>query len=415
MKHMPAAMMQTAILLSLAMAVSSSAEGPDPAIGKWYGTAGGPENHSGFGLEISAEGKEGLQASIYLEVMNYFGQALPSIKASGNRYSMPEVGVDLTLDGDRITGTMGKAPVELKRTTSLPTEPPVPTDLSTGSGPRWKTSLGAAIYAAAAVRDGFAYVGTAGGVFNAVKLQDGSFAWTFSAGRPIMGEALTTDDAVYFVCDNGFLFKLNRATGKEIWRYDLGDSRVSRILPHSVVYDYDHAAPMPVLADGVLFVGSGDGSFHAVNAGSGERMWRISVKEKVRSTALVLGPNVVFGTWGGELRMVERASGREVWVKDLKAPVTSAPAMIGERLVVGTRGSALIALNPQTGERLWATSFWGSWVESTAVSGDDGLGYIGSSDLRRVTSFDPRDGRILWRTDVYGAPWGKPFSREVRL
>jgi hypothetical protein len=161
MKHAPAAMKQMALVLSLVIAVPAPAEGPDPAIGKWYGTAGGPENRSGFGLEITAAEDEGLWASIYLEVMNYFGQALPSIKPSGNRYSMPDVGLDLSLEGDRMAGTVGKAPVELKRTRSLPTEPPVPADLPIGPGPRWKTPLGGAIYAAAAVRDGFAYVGGA--------------------------------------------------------------------------------------------------------------------------------------------------------------------------------------------------------------------------------------------------------------
>jgi hypothetical protein len=86
--------------------------------------------------------------------------------------------------------------------------------------------------------------------------------------------------------------------------------------------------------------------------------------------------------------------------------------MIDGRLVVGTRGSALLALDPKTGERLWDMGFWGSWVESSAVGGGDGLGYIGSSDLRRITSFDPKTGRIIWRTDVYGAPWGKPLVTD---
>jgi outer membrane protein assembly factor BamB len=249
-------------------------------------------------------------------------------------------------------------------------------------------------------------------VLSAVKIADGSFVWTFSAGRPIMGEVLATDDALFFVCDNGFLYRLDRSKGKEVWRYDLGDGRVPRILPHSVVYDYDHEAPMPVLADGAILVGSGDASFHAVDAATGERRWRVAVKGKVRSTALVAGANVIFGTWDGELHAVERATGRDVWLKDLKAPITSTPAMIGGRLIVGTRGSALMGLVPETGEQVWAVSFWGSWVESTAVAGEDGLGYVGSSDLRRVVSFDPKDGRIVWRTDVYGAPWGRPLVTD---
>jgi outer membrane protein assembly factor BamB len=400
-------------LLALgALTARSSAAEPDPAEGKWAGTAGSPGNQSPFGIEIKADGKGGVVGFLYLDIMNFFGEAMPPITREGNRYTVPAFGLALNLDGDRLVGTLGKGPVSLARVDTLPKEPPLPTDLPTGPGPNWRTPLGAPIYAAPAVRDGIAYIGTAGGVLSAVKVADGSFVWTFSAGRPIMGEALVTENALFFVCDNGFLYRLDRSNGKEVWRYDLGDGRVSRILPHSVVYDYDHEAPMPVLADGVILVGSGDASFHAIDAATGERRWRIPVKGKVRSSALVAGPNVIFGTWEGELHAVDRTSGRDVWLKDLKAPITSTPAMIGGRLVVGSRGSALVGLAPETGEQIWAISFWGSWVESTAVAGEDGLGYVGSSDLRRVVSFDPKDGRIVWRTDVYGAPWGRPVVTD---
>lgn len=40
---------------------------------------------------------------------------------------------------------------------------------------------------------------------------------------------------------------------------------------------------------------------------------------------------------------------------------------------------------------------------------NNGIGYVGSSDLRRVVCFDVNDGRIRWRTDVFGCPWGRPL------
>ena len=40
---------------------------------------------------------------------------------------------------------------------------------------------------------------------------------------------------MYFVCDNGFLFKLDRKTGKEVWRHDLGDAQVPRPLDHPIL------------------------------------------------------------------------------------------------------------------------------------------------------------------------------------
>jgi outer membrane protein assembly factor BamB len=60
------------------------------------------------------------------------------------------------------------------------------------------------------------------------------------------------------------------------------------------------------------------------------------------------------------------------------------------------------------------TDWWGSWIESTA-SVADGLAYIGASDYRRVTCFDPRDGRVAWRTDVFGWAWGRPLVAETSV
>jgi len=38
----------------------------------------------------------------------------------------------------------------------------------------------------------------------------------------------------------------------------------------------------------------------------------------------------------------------------------------------------------------------------------DGLIYIGASDYRRVTAFEPATGRAVWGTDVRGMDWGSP-------
>jgi len=55
---------------------------------------------------------------------------------------------------------------------------------------------------------------------------------------------------------------------------------------------------------------------------------------------------------------------------------------------------------------------WGSSVESTAVPGEGSLFYIGSSDLRRISLMDSKDGRVVWRTDVFGWAWARPAVTE---
>lgn len=390
----------------------------DALEGKWLGTQEyAPDKYTPdktlFGLEFKRTTNSEWKVFMVQPVMHFYGLELPSgVKSKGEGYALDDLGVALTLTKGTLIGSSASGSISfaLRKTDNLPAEPSMP-NIPKGPNPKWQAKLGSAVFATAAVRDSVAYVGTSGGVFNAMHLGTGDFVWTFSGGRPIHGEALTTNDAVYFVCDNGFLFKLNRQTGKEIWRYDLGDAQITRILPHPVVYDYDVKAPKPVLADSTLYLGSGDGGFHAVDAASGKRLWRFEAQGKIRADALINGAQVIFGTLDNFLYALDRQSGKELWKKDMKGAVNGTPALIDGKLMVGTRGAVLYALNSVTSDILWRAPYWGSWVESTPVL-YNGMMYIGSSDLRSVVCYDPKDARILWRTDVYGWSWHRPVVSE---
>lgn len=393
---------------------------PDPIEGKWIGQTGDlrANNSSLIGLEFTRHAAGELRYHFAIEQLNIYDIASPeAITRRDHHYTSPSF--DLELKDDQLVGTFGssKRAIVLKRTDKMPADAPLPADLPRGPGPKWRTLLGGAIYAAPTVHGDFAYVGTANGVMIALKIADGSVVWNFAAGRPIFGAALATDDALFFVCDNGYLFKLSRADGKELWRYDLGDARVSRILPDPICQPedgFDHRAPSPVLADGVLYVGAGDGGFHAVRADTGERLWRSQAKGAIRATAVVRGAQIFFSTMAGHIVAADRTTGRELWRTESTQPITSAPAFVSDNLIIGGRDSELRALDPATGALRWKLGYWGSWVESTAVPApeNNGRAYIGSSDLRRVVCFDANEGRIVWRTDVFGSPWGRPLVTE---
>ena len=399
------------LFLATALLIATSTQAADPVVGKWFGTGGSPQDTTEFGFDIREEPDGKLIALAYQPVLNLFGEAV-NITREGDEYKIPAFGAALRLSGDELAGTFTRLafPMKLRRTTTLPEQKPVPA-LPKGPAPLWQTRLNGTIYAAVASRDGIAYVGTTGGVMNAVKTTDGSMAWTFSAGRPIHGEALVTAEEVYFTCDNGYLFKLNRADGKELWRYDLGDSRVDRVLPHPTVFEWDYASAKPVIAGDAVYVGSGDGSMHAVNASTGKQIWRFATKAKIRADALVVGDRVYFGSMDNGVYALNRNTGEQLWRQETRAPVTSSPVMINGNVVIGNRGAGLYALNPENGEVAWRALMWGSWVESTAGPAGDRF-YIGTSDLRRTICYDSKDGRVIWRTDVYGWNWGRPLVTE---
>ncbi len=404
---------------------SRGASADDPAAsieGKWYGRAGFPTDRVDLGFEFMRDDKGTLSAFLYGPIFNFYGLSIPGglEREQNGTFVNKELGIKLTLKDDEAGGILfGRTPFTLHRVNRLPSEVPVPA-LSAGPGPKWRTKLATAIYARAALRDGVAYVGTSGGEFYAINEKDGSFKWSFSAGRGIYGEALATDDAVYFVCDNGFLFKLDRATGTEIWRYDLGDARVPRIPPHQLVdnsgeFDWDFHAAKPIIADGVVYVGSGDGGMNAVDEATGKRIWRFQAEGKIRAAAVVDGPRLIFGTMSNFAYALDRKSGSQIWRIDTQGPIVAAPALIADTLVLPISAGLIEGVDPATGKRHWAMQPWLSAVDSSAALDAGTRFFIGSSDMRRISYMDAKDGSVLWRTDVFGWPWATPEVSGERL
>ena len=402
-----------ACLLACA-AGSAAAARPSPE-GFWLGTTGNEKERVEVGLEIGRDAAGKPVMKLTQPNMGFHGLDTGDTTIDGARVRNATFQLDLVAKGDTLEGTFPgpRAQARLRRVDALPKPPALP-DVPKGPAPRWQTRLGGQVYASPVVADGFAYIGTTGGVMNAVKVADGTIAWAFAAGGPIHGAVAIGTDAICFVSDAGFLHMLARSDGKERWRYDLGDRATPRTLPHPSAGDWDWQAPQPLLADGVVYVGAGDGGFHAVDAASGVRKWRFAAKAKIRTGAALDGARVVFGSADHFVYALDRVDGREVWRFDSKAEIDGAPLVHDGHVFIGNRGPGLYSLAAATGKEEWRLFFWGSWVESTPVI-DDGTLYIGSSDLGHVSAIDPANGHVRWRGNTWGWTLGTPLLTRDRV
>ena len=77
---------------------------------------------------------------------------------------------------------------------------------------------------------------------------EGGMRWRRSLGAAIVSEATIGREHLFVGATNGVLYCLNRSTGKTVWKFQTQGTIVSR----------------PVLADGMLFVTSMDGSVYAL-------------------------------------------------------------------------------------------------------------------------------------------------------
>lgn len=383
--------------------------------GHWRGEVGGELERVAVGLVLAPDGEGGLSVQLTLPVANFDGVPAGSARVQDGVLANPRLAMALALRDGRLVGTLMTADSQavLERADALPPLE-APPEVPPLSPPRWTTRLNGQVFASPVVAEGIVYVGSTGGVFHAVDGRDGSMVWAVGVGYPMFGAAQVTGDTVYVVSDGGFLHALARDDGRERWRHALDGGRRQRVLPHPAVFDWDWQSPQPVLAGELVIAGGADGLLHAVAAASGELRWRFAAAGPIRHGAAVDGDLAYVASENGYLHAVDLQDGRERWRHRLGGKPGAGLVVHDGRVFVSGRDARLHALAADTGEPLWRLGFWSSWVESAPVAAD-GVLYVGSSDLRRISAIDPSSGRVRWRSAVHGWSWGTPLVMERHL
>lgn len=401
--------MRRLVLLAclLAATVCLAADPADDFEGAWLGEITAPNTSTTLGLAFTRT-ERGLLVSLYLPEMFLYNVNFGPASIRDGSFTLAPLNLIVSRRGDTLAGTFapGKFPVVLRRAAAFAPEPPAP-DLPAAPAPAWTAPLGAPAWASPVTRDGTLYVGTTDGKFHAVDAATGHPRWTWTGPHPLHGEALATDDAVFFVDDQLDLVCLARATGAFRWRTPLHDAKLAGG-PPPANETFNHRAVAPVIdPKGILYVGSTDGGLYALRARNGSVLWRHDAKTKIYAPVLLRGDEVVFAGFDGSVVALHRRTHRESLRVKLGGPIVSAPVLAGNRLIVGCRDYLLYGLDAANGSVAWRDTYWFSWVESTPRLAD-GVLYVGGSDYRRVSALNPADGHALWATDVRGLSWGTP-------
>jgi outer membrane protein assembly factor BamB len=141
----------------------------------------------------------------------------------------------------------------------------------------YEISIGEYTGASAALRDGYAYVGTFGNEVLGLDLERHKVQWTYRHATrtlPYYSSAAVTQDYVVLGGRDKMVHCLQRSTGKEVWTFLTGGRVDSSAL----------------IAGSKIFVGSNDGNLCELDLVSGEKIWQF-----VAGAALTASPAVVQG------------------------------------------------------------------------------------------------------------------------
>lgn len=403
--------MRRLVLLLFLFATVLRTSAADPATdfeGVWLGEITAPNTRTTLGLAFTRTPEKGLLVSLYLPEMFLYNVNFGPAAIRDGTFTLDPLALTLTRHGDALTGTfaLAKLPVRLRRGDAF-APAPAPAEYPPAPAPAWSHPLGAPAWASPVARDGVIYVGTIDGKFHAVRTRDGAELWTWTGPHPLYGEALATEDHLFFVDDHTDLVCLTRATGLLRWRTPLHDAKLAGGPPPQNE-TFNHRATAPVAdAKGILYVGSTDGALYALRARNGSVLWRHDAKTKIYAPVTLRGDDLLIAGFDGSVITLNRRTQKETARVKLGGPLVSAPVVAGNRVVLGCRDYLLYGLDAASGAVAWRDSYWFSWIESTPRL-LDGVLYIGASDFRRVSALDPATGATRWATDVRGLSWGTP-------
>ena len=162
----------------------------------------------------------------------------------------------------------------------------------------------------------------------------------------------------------------------------------------------------PIVADGILYIGSCDGNMYALDKDTGALLWKYRTDGEVRSSVAVDSGAVYFLSGDGNFYALDAKKGNLKWkyategeqVYDLWDYFQSSPAIKDGTVFFGSGDHHVYALNALDGSLRWRYKTGGIVHASPALS--DGAVLIGSFD-GYFYCFE-EDGSMRWKFDTIG-------------
>ena len=271
------------------------------------------------------------------------------------------------------------------------------------AGLAWAFTTGGAVRSTPAVAGGTAVFGSNDGFLYALDLKTGAERWRVKLGGDVSSSPAIADGRVLVMAADGRLCAFRLADGKPIWTRPTGADLSLGSDPRT----FDLWVSSPTVADGVVYIGGGDGKVYSIDADSGRVRWTYATRSRVRSSPAVANGSVFVGSFDGQVYALDAATGAERWKFQTGDAVQSSPAVADGVVVVGSRAMAVFGLDAKTGALRWRRPHSGSWIlGSAAVAG--GRVIIGGSDSHRVEALDLQTGAALWSANVGARVLGSP-------
>ena len=162
-----------------------------------------------------------------------------------------------------------------------------------------------------------------------------------------------------------------------------------------------------LIVDDLIYFGSGDHSFYAVNKKTGDKTWEFKTQGAVHSSATAFQNMVYFGSVDGNLYAVNKTDGKLVWKFASKGEKSyglwdyylSSPKVSDGVVFWGSGDGHLYAIDGITGNLKWKHKT-GDVVHASPVI-DENIVYFGSFD-GFFYALNKENGAFIWKFKTIG-------------
>lgn len=253
----------------------------------------------------------------------------------------------------------------------------------------------------------------------------GSQKWVYPSDQQlpgsIKGSLAVFQDRLYFGATDGDLYQLSLADGRLLGVYPTqgpivsspviaegrlyigsGDNSLHCVDPISLEPFWlggfrtrDDVSTIPAVGGGLLFFASRDTFVYAASAQTGKLFWSFRIPVPVLNLHLVVGSDTVYMAAGSQLYAMSARGGVQRWLLRFPAEIVAPPALADQTLYVTLRNAKMYAITTQ-GKVKWeqpADTVYSARCEATVAGGS----VVVTGDKGVVSAFDTETGTLRWR------------------
>ncbi len=230
--------------------------------------------------------------------------------------------------------------------------------------PARNDSLNEGLNDGVAVGGGHVYAAYTTGELRALNIKNGHVMWTYKSDQGLRTAPAYSNGLVLVGEYNGLFSMLDAKTGKRINGGGAGG-----------------AVNTPTVNGGNVYFSAWDGSVHAVQIKDVIPLWDAKVGEPITTAPVVADGMLVVGTASGKIIALNQESGAKLWEHDSQGgQITARPVVSANRVFAGTGDEKVIMLDPATG-KLASEQAGKTALNTDPVFGGNKLYFVGNQQL----------------------------------